>query len=256
MEVLVFGGTAEGRLLVEWLAARGTCSVVACTATEYGASLVEGAPGVAVVRGPLSDEEKHALMSDHDFCCVVDATHPYAQHISASVDALGRAWGLEVVRIARDDTAAGSWTSAATAQEAAQEVERLLARVPGNVLLTTGTKDLAAFTEALADVRERLYVRILPVADSLARARDLGVAPSRIVAMQGPFSASFNAALMRELNVACVVTKRSGRAGGFEEKVRAARECGAELVVIERPPGMDGVSLADAMALLEERYGL
>lgn len=254
MDVLVFGGTSEGRRLVEWLAMRGSCDIVACTATAYGASLIAQGPRVRTLEGPLTDGQKDRLMEEHDFVCIVDATHPYARHISQSVAALGRRHGVDVVRVIREALPGGdgSWTSVADASEAA----RLLAGTEGNILLTTGSKDLAAFTELIPGFAERLYVRVLPVVSSLERTHELGIPTSHVIAMQGPFSEQMNRVLIDELDIAHLVTKESGPAGGFDEKVRAARACGIDLVVIERPEDEPGLLLSEAQQLLEDRYGL
>ena len=252
MEVLLFGGTTEGRQLAEWLDGRNTCAVVACTATEYGASLVPEGTNVTRVVGPLSRDDKRDLMERHDFACIVDATHPYAKHISTSIDELARTFAKDVVRVTREAGPAGTWTSFANAKEAA----RAVAAKKGVVLLTTGTNDLHTFVDAIGDYRERLYVRILPTQESLSRALGLGIPTSHIIAMQGPFSTQLNRALLEELQAKVLVTKRSGAAGGFDQKARAARECGVELVVVERPRKERGLLLEEAQALLEERYGL
>ncbi len=253
MEILVFGGTTEGRQLVEWLDARDSCQVVTCTATEYGASLLPQGERVSVVQGPLSEDEKHRLMEAHDFSCIVDATHPYALHISESIAQLGATYGKEVVRIVREDTSeAGAWTSVRSAREAAA----YLAQTSGPILLTTGTKDLACYVETLGDAAQRLYVRILPVASSLERVTELGIPVSHIIAMQGPSSAELNCALIREYGIEHLVTKRSGTAGGFEQKAEAAGACDIELVVVERPCDEQGLSLEGAQRLLEVRYGI
>ena len=263
VEVLVFGGTTEGRLLVEWLDARGTCDIVVCTATAYGAVLVAGGRRVHTLTGPLSADDKHRLLEAHDFACIVDATHPYAQHISESVADLARERSLELVRIVREegaDTAADQdatsdtapWISVASPAAAA----RHLAATTGNILLTTGSNDLDTFVRAIPDFTERLYVRILPVERSLARTVAAGIPPRHVVAMQGPFSTQLNVALIRELAIEHLVTKRSGRAGGFDEKLAAAQACGIELVVVERPCAEEGVSLDEAKRRLEMRYGL
>lgn len=260
MDVLLFGGTTEGRLLAEWLDARGTCTVVTCTATEYGAELLPHGPHVRSLVGPLSPADKSQLMKSHDFVCVIDATHPYAQHISASIDKLARAHGKDVVRVARTNKNPSGGTvplegfivGVASMEEAACHV----ATTADNVLLTTGSKDVATFVAAMSDFKERLYVRILPVRKSLDHVLSLSIPPSHVVAMQGPFSVQLNRALIEELNIACMVTKQSGVAGGFDQKVQAARECGIELVVVQRPQQHDGLSLKEAKALLEERYGL
>lgn len=252
MEVLVFGGTVEGRQIVEWLEARGTCKVVACTATDYGARLLEGGSHVTVLRGPLSQDDKRHLMESHDFECVVDATHPYATHISQSIAELAQAYGKDVVRVVRDPAQEGTWVSVRDAHEAAAH----LSRVPGNILLTTGSKDLATYVEALADYRDRLFIRILPVMAALDQADKLGIPTSHVIAMQGPCSEDLNKALIRQLDISWLVTKQSGASGGFEEKIRAAEDCGIGLVVISRPCEEEGLTFEEALIALEERYGL
>lgn len=251
MEILVFGGTAEGRRLVEWLDARGSCNVVACTVTDYGASLLPHGSHVTALQGPLSDDAKRRLMEGHDFVCIVDATHPFARHISQSVVQLAASYGKEVVRVVRESSEEGAWTRMSDAAAAA----RYLATTTGNVLLTTGAKDIDVYTDALPDFAQRLYVRILPLEASLERALELGIAPSHIIAMQGPFSTELNQALVREFAIEHLVTKESGTAGGFDEKVRAAQACGIELVAIERPQE-EGLPIEAVQTLLEERYGL
>ena len=251
-DILVFGGTAEGRMLVEWLDARNTCSIVACTATDYGASLLPDGRNVTAMHGPLSTEKKHALMREHDFCCIVDATHPFALHISESIAALARDHGIDVLRVGREQSEEGSWIGVDSASEACA----YLASTTGNILLTTGSKDLAVFAEGIPDFAQRVYARILPVPDSLEKARQLGIAPSHILAMQGPFSAQLNCALIREYDIGYLVTKQSGATGGFGEKLAAARECGVEVVAIRCPDQKAAISLEEAKCRLEEHYGL
>lgn len=251
MEILVFGGTAEGRLLSEWLSARGTCQVVSCSATEYGGELVEDLPRVCALVGPLSDQEKESLVNEHGFACIVDATHPFATHVSESVARLAGAHGIPLLRIVREEQ---EFEGVVLARDVAQAA-RLAAGLPGKVLLTTGTNDLAAFAEAISDFKERVFARVLPVPESVAHARELGLPAGHIVAMQGPFSQAFNEALLRELGIGVLVTKASGAAGGFAEKVLAAQRCGVQAVVIGRPKDEDGFTLDEAKRELEARYG-
>ena len=60
--VLVFGGTSEGRELVEWLSGHGGFDVCVCTATEYGAELVSGLPSVRVHEGRLDEDAMAAFI--------------------------------------------------------------------------------------------------------------------------------------------------------------------------------------------------
>ena len=74
--------------------------------------------------------------------------------------------------------------------------------------------------------------------------------------MQGPFSQELNSALIRQLGIDILVTKASGRSGGFEEKVAAAQECGCKLLVIHRPLQEEGLSFVEVQRELAQRFGL
>lgn len=257
-EILVFGGTSEGRELAEWLSARGSCRAVVCSATEYGGELVSGLPGVDAHVGPLDAEAKEQLVAEHDFACIVDATHPYATHVSESLSALAEAHGLPLLRLVREegDAIQGVVEEGAFVQvESMEAAARFIAGRGGRVLLTTGSKDLALFTQAVPDFAERVYARVLPVPSSVTHARELGMPAGHIVAMQGPFSTEFNVALMHELSIDVLVTKASGAAGGFPEKIEAAALCGVQVVVVGRPASEEGLSAAEVRNELEARYG-
>lgn len=251
-DVLVFGGTSEGRELAEWLGARGTCDVVVSSLTEYGGSLVEGIPNVESLTGRMLPEDMETLMRQRSFACVVDATHPYAAGVSASIAKTASVCGVPVVRVLREGEPEGPWQTADSPADAA----RLVAQKPGAVLLTTGSKDLPTYVQAMPDFAERLYVRILPVASSLAAADELGIPTNHVIAMQGPFSKELNTSLIREFGIQTLVTKASGAAGGFWEKAEAARECGIDMVVIHRPVDEEGFDIVEAKAVLETEYGL
>jgi len=268
IEILVFGGTLEGRELAEWLSARGTCRVVACAATEFGGELVSNLPGVEALVGPLGADAKERLVAEHDFACIVDATHPYAVHVSESLAALAAAHDLPLLRLVREEGdvswGAGAGSSAGESAmggavvvvDSVEEAARHLGSRAGNILLTTGSKDLAVFTGALPDFAERLYARVLPVTSSIEHARELGIPLDHIVAMKGPFSADFNSALMRELSIDIMVTKASGVVGGFPEKMEAAERCGVQAVVIGRPTEEDGYTAAEVREALAARFGV
>lgn len=240
MRVLLFGGTSEGAELARRLPRPGLALTVS-VATDYGAELLKGLP-VQVLRGRLDAEQMAALMREFD--AVIDATHPYAVAVSENVRAAAERTGTHCHRLVRaDDARPGDWTEVPDAETAAKVLQTLT----GNVLLTTGSKDLAAYT-VLPDFRERIWVRILPSEESLRHALSLGAPARHIIAMHGPFSEELNAALLRQFDIKVLVTKRSGRAGGFAEKVRAARATGTALVVLARPTEEQGETMEDILA--------
>ena len=251
--VAVFAGTAEGRLLCESLSAAGR-SARAFVATEYGGELVEGLPGIEVNVGRL---DTHAMGRALAGAAVaVDATHPYAFEASANVRAAAEAAGVAYVRLVRPSTLVGAGDArcaddvvSATVPDAASAAA-FLAGEEGDVLLTTGSKDLGAYA-AQKGLAARCWPRVLPDAATVERCRDLGFPESHIICMQGPFGEDMNVALLRHCGARWMVTKDTGRAGGFHEKIAAARKAKARIVLISRPdPDERGLSLQEVLGLL------
>ena len=252
-EVLVFGGTTEGRDIARWLGERDTCTVYVSSVTEYGGTRVEGFPNVVSLTGRMLPERMEALMAEHGFACVVDATHPYAANVSTSIEAAAQATSTPLLRVLREGEPDGPWVGVDDVRAAA----RYVAQGEGPVLLTTGSKELPVYAEEIPDFQERIYARILPVTSSLAQTADLGIPTSHVIAMQGPFSKELNKALIHEFGIRTLVTKASGKAGGFWEKVEAAQECDVELVVVHRPRGdEEGIDMDEALRVLENEFGL
>ena len=238
MDILIFGGTTEGRELAEALAAAGW-SVTLSVATDYGAALVPALPGIAVSARRLDRGDMMALMASRPFAWVVDATHPYAAAATENIRAAAGALGLPYRRLLRPAQAEAG--GPATAAEAA----RLLLGRPGNVLLTIGSKELDAF--ALPGLRERCFPRVLPAVSSLERCLALGFPPAHIICMQGPFSREMNEATLRQFAIKTLVTKDSGDAGGFRAMAEAAQAAGCDLLVIARPRQETGETLEEIL---------
>lgn len=250
--MLVFGGTTEGRTLVEWLSGQEVATTV-CSATEYGGSLLPESPCVRSIVDRLDADAMCALMRSEPFACVVDATHPYAAVVSENIKAAANQADVSYLRIVRaEQDVCSDWVVVPDAPSAAAA----LARMQGNVLLTTGSKDLRIYAEGVPDFAERLYARILPVPDSLNNARNLGYPVDHIIAMQGPFTRELNEALIHMLGIDVMVTKDSGATGGFMEKIEAAEACGITTIVIGRPLHEEGFTLEEMKAELSARLGL
>ena len=242
MKIVIFSGTTEGRLLSRLLAEEGA-SVTVCVATEYGGEEQGTAPGVETRIGPMSAEEKEKLLRDAALC--VDATHPYARHVTESVTAACAAAGVEYIRLLRPP----SGTENAIVFGSAAEAAAWLAVREGRILLTTGAKELSAYG---ALDPERLIPRVLPSHEALSACEALGIPHRNIIAMQGPFSRELNAATIRQYGARYVVSKDGGGPGGFPEKAAAAEETGAQLIVLRRPEE-NGLSFDAALNLCKTR---
>ena len=264
-KLILFAGTTEGRLLAGKLAEEGIPGVV-CAATEYGEELLKaetervyssmkrdekcGKDRLKIRAGRLDEGEMEALIRREDASLVIDATHPYADQATANIrKACSRVPHVKLFRCLRED---GRFEAASAVREMAsvEEAVSWLSGQEGNILLTTGSKELEAFSQ-IPDYRNRVYARVLPLEDSIRCCRMQGYEGRHIIAMQGPFSAEMNRAHLREYSCRFLVTKDGGRMGGFEEKLKGAREAGAEVLVIRRPLDQ-GISLEAVIREVKE----
>ena len=238
MKILLFGGTTEGRLLAEELTKRGH-SVTVSVATEVGAETLSG---VRIRIGRLDREEIKALLSGYDLC--IDATHPYAQIIRQNIHSACQAASVPLRRIARHESQVSDGIQVENCTAAAA----YLAEREGNILLTIGTKELVCFSSL---PRDRIFARVLPTAEAIAACEAIGLPHRNILALWGPFSRELNAAIMKQYHIRWMVTKDSGGSGGFEEKMDAARDAGADVLVVRRPED-HGCAWEDLLMELEK----
>ena len=250
-KLCVFAGTTEGRELVEFLSGQNL-SVTACVATEYGETLLSPRDNLTISAQRLTREEMEALFSRENYDMVIDATHPYASVVTENIAAACEKTGVRYQRLLRSGCKAGE--DAVFVPDIPAAVA-YLNKTEGSILLTTGSKELAKYT-GLTNFADRVYARVLPMEDSLRLCQSAGLKPAHILAMQGPFSVDMNVAMLKSLGAKYLVTKDSGTAGGFDEKVTAARTAGATLVVIGRPPQREGLTLPETIDFLCREFQL
>lgn len=229
MRVLLFGGTSEGRELALWLSGLGV-SVTACAATRYGGDLLPRAEGIRPLVGRMDQGRMAEEMRRGGYDCVIDATHPYAAEATENIAGAAKETGVKILRFVRDGGDIGKdCAMAADMRGAAARCQSL----EGNILLTTGSKELDAFSSPA--LFARCFPRVLPDVASLTRCLELGFPRRNILCMQGPFSKALNVAIIKQYDIKVLVTKITGADGGFREKLEAAEETGCKTVVIERP---------------------
>ena len=249
-KICIFAGTTEARWLVELLSTQPV-AVTACVATEYGETLLPEANNVTVRSGRIPVGEIIEMLSETKFDLVIDATHPYAASITESVARACAETGTEYLRLLREESDKVSGVQYASS---AEDAAAFLSKTDGNILLTTGSKDLKTYSR-IKDFTARVYARVLPLDASLTLCREAGVQPSHILAMQGPFSEKMDTAMLRAVSAKWLVTKDGGEAGGFPAKVAAARKAGADVLVIGRPKQREGKSFSQVLEILERRFG-
>mgnify|MGYP002709279708 CR=1 FL=1 len=234
--ILIFAGTTEGRRLAEFLNENGVFAHV-CVATEYGEQLLPKGENIRVHAGRLAVEEMEELIAREQITLIVDATHPYAVLVSENIRTACEHQGVFYVRLERrvsQKAEEAKKLSDVITVESVAEAAEFLSGVEGNVFAATGSKELAAYT-VIPDYKNRVFARVLSTAEVAVQCQKLGFTGKNLICMQGPFSEALNTAMLKQVNAAWMVTKEAGKAGGFEEKLRAARNAGARLVIVKRP---------------------
>jgi precorrin-6A/cobalt-precorrin-6A reductase len=221
--VLILGGTAEARDLAGRLAGLAGLRVVSSLAGRVREpALPAGKVRIGGFGGAGGLAE---WLAAHDAAAVIDATHPFAQGISANAAAACTQTGTPLLSLARPPwtaSAQDAWHDAASLPDAA----RLLPSLGQRAFLTTGRQGLAAFA---AIKRSWFLIRCVdPPSGPLPPACE-------IILARGPYDAAAESALMRQHRIAVLVTKNSGGAL-TRGKLDAARELGIAVIMVRRPP--------------------
>lgn len=241
----IFGGTKEGRLLAEFCRDEDIDFAVS-VATAYGEQILENTAifNNKVHAGRMNAQEMARWITREAITDVVDATHPFARAVSREIRSACIITKTKYLRLLREETEENSsdafplsWVSSFE-EAAARLKQELLCSPEKKALLTVGSKELTCFAVEKA-LLPRIFVRVLPSVEAIKTCQDAGFYGKQIIAMQGPFSTELNKALIRTVQASFLVTKESGKTGGFEEKIRAARECGCQVIAIKRPKEHD-----------------
>ncbi|QSX08818.1 precorrin-6A reductase [Alkalibacter rhizosphaerae] len=230
--IVVFAGTKDGR---DWVLDRLDQGeeIVVSVATAYGASLYPEQEKLQVVSGRKNLEEMKKFLLAHDPKRVVDWTHPYAVEVSRNIKKACEELVIPYGRIHRETSLVGLEHPKMYTFHRYEPLTEYLKKTKGNILWTIGSNGLDQVM--IKDLIHRSYVRVLPTSQVLMKCEGLGLDPSRILGLQGPFSKELNLAIYRDYDIEYMVTKDSGKPGGTLEKVLPALEMGIQVLVYGRP---------------------
>lgn len=249
-KILIFSGTTEGRELSKHLTDAGIHHYVS-VASEYGQNMMEESEYAYVHVGKMEADEMVSYMTTNGFnseSIIVDASHPYASIVSVNIVKAAEIIGAKVIRVYRDSVSDNfEMLHYADISECAKGLDK----ADGNILLTTGSKEIGRFCENISEeLISRLYVRVLPAIESIELCKEAGIPDKNIIAMHGPFSVEMNKALIKQYNVKHLVTKDSGVNGGTNEKLEAALALDCKCHIIDRPVNEEGITVAEAYEII------
>ncbi|WSQ13610.1 cobalt-precorrin-6A reductase [Streptomyces sp. NBC_01231] len=241
--VLILGGTAEARELAAALVTRRDVRVTTSLAGRVarpgaitGEVRIGGFGGADGLADWLREQRVDAL---------VDATHPFAESITANAARAAAVTGVPALVLRRPGWHPGPedrWHPVTSLAAAAD----LLPRLGRRVFLTTGRLGLAAFAH-LADLHFVVRSVELPRPPMPPR--------TEVLLARGPFTVADETALLCDHRIDVLVTKDSG-GGATAAKLTAARELCLPVVVVQRPPLPEAVTTVPDVARVLAWLGL
>lgn len=230
MRILLLGGTTEARELAPRLADAGHEVVSSLAGRVSEPTLPAGEVRVGGFGGP---DGLAAYLKEEGIDLVVDATHPFAEHITANAHAAATQTGTAHLLLRRPGFPLREEYVVVPDVHAAAE-----AIAPGStVFLTIGRQQVAAFVH----VEAKFVIRAIDPPSVLP--------PHHLLLLdRGPFALEEEVELMQRHGVDTLVTKDSGGAA-TAAKLEAAAQLGMQVIVVARPPLPAG---AEVVTTVEE----
>lgn len=233
--IWILAGTSDSYQLIEKLKEKVDLEIIATAATDYGKELLQEKYELKAISKKLSESEMSVFINKYAIKYIIDASHPFAEKVSRNAISAAEKNKIKYLRYERASLDLSIYPDQAIIKvndygEAAEQAAKFQ-----RIFLSTGSKTADIFTEKIENFRERLFFRILPAEQFLAKLINLGLRPANIAALEGPFSKEFNQAIFKEYQADVLVTKASGNTGGLKTKIEAALELEIPIIIIERP---------------------
>ena len=252
MKVLLLGGTKDSIHIIEHIKSNYDSYILTTTTTEYGAKLAREGGSDETIARPLPKDEITEIIQKNSFDILIDATHPFASHITQTSLSIAHELNIPYIRFERPATNLGDTdTSRVYYVNSFDEAGRLISEEfdKGNVLHFAGANTMEEILEYVSV--DRFYPRILKVESSIEKCSQLGVDPDHIIPMNGAASLEENMDLIEKYDASVMITKESGEIGGVIEKIQAANEKDIAVVMIQRPE-IENLNKNDIVSNLKE----
>lgn len=236
MKIILLGGTKDSINIIEFIKNNYDAYILTTTTTEYGARLAREGGSDDTIARPLPKEEIIEIIKSQGFDVLIDATHPFAEHITQTSASIAKELKMPYVRFERPTTNLENIdTSHIHYVKSFEDAGKLIADEfnQGNVLHFAGANTMADIVKYVPT--ERFYPRILKVESSLEKCDALNINPNHIIPMKGAASLEENIHLIEKYDASVMITKESGEIGGVIEKIEAANEKNIDIIMIQRP---------------------
>ena len=225
-------GTSEGRKILQRLN-EFTEDIFVSTATKYGGELLEEYKYKILNTSPLDTLGFIDVIEKNNIELIIDSSHPYAVDVSKNIMEACRKCNILYYRYERPSIMREfkDYKNIISVKDY-DELEEKLRSVKGNILDTTGSKNIDKIINM--KLKNRVIHRVLPSSAVIKKCIDLGVKIDDLIGIKGPTSCDLNKAFIKEYDAKAMIMKDSGIAGGTYEKLKAVIDMNIQGFVIER----------------------
>lgn len=226
-EIIIFGGTSEGRELAEYCA-ENCINADICVTTSFGAEFLPDSPYIKKFVGKMDEFQMSELFRKNKYRYIIDATHIYAVEATKNIRSASTETG-GYVRLLRDNV-----VPSGTLADSMDDIVNLLNQNNKTILSTLGSKELPALTK-VKNFRDRIWYRVLPTGNIADFCENLGYDKNKIIAEKGKFTEERNIYHINISGAEILLTKQTGVYGGYPEKISACQKSGIEVITLTRP---------------------
>ncbi|OWT33888.1 precorrin-6x reductase [Methanobrevibacter sp. 87.7] len=246
MNIFIMGGTAESIDIIKFIKKNyKDLKIVTSTTTSYGSKIAKEAGSDIIIAKPLPKNDILKVLDDYNISIVIDATHPFAKHVSQTISEIIDEVKLPFIRFERESI------DISTMKNINQnKIHHVNSFEEGGLLIKKEFNDynilhlggINTASDVLKYVsNEKFYIRVLTVKSSLDKCKNLGILKNHIFPMTASknkdkkIHIKENEELFKKVNAKVITTKESGDTGGFKEKIYAANNLGIDVIIVDRP---------------------
>lgn len=229
--ILVLGGTSDSLEICDRINKYKNLPYILSVTTSYGEDLARKY-AKNVITGKLAKEDMINFIEQNNINKIIDATHPYAIEVSKNAIQCATELKIDYIRYERKSLIDSINYENKYIVNSIEDACKIAREKGRNIFIGTGSKNLPQIVDFIPD--RNLIVRVLPTRDVILSCENLGLNADNIIAMKGPFNQSINEEFYKHYDIDIVITKESGTAGGFLEKVNACEALKIPVVIIAR----------------------
>lgn len=253
LNVFLMGGTKESIEIIKFIKNNFNSYILTTTTTEYGSKLAIDGGSDATIAKPLpKDEIINILNGKTNFDIFIDATHPFASHVTNTAIEVSKICKIPYIRFERPTSNFENIDDSRVIQvNSFDDAGKLIAEKynQSNVLHFAGANTMETILKYVSP--EYFYPRILEVKSSLEKCEELGIKKDHIIPMKGTSTIEENEKLIEKTNASLIITKESGDIGGVIPKIKAANSKNIDVLLITRPV-IESLNKKDVVNSIEE----